>query len=114
VKERANPAAKQRALGRRVAELRRESGRTQSALAERAGVTVRYVQALEAGDYNPTFTTLLAIARGLDVPPAELLAPPTSTEPAGRGRPPGVVETGRRRRVSPSGRARRPHRKATK
>ena len=75
MKERADPAAEQRALGRRVAELRRESGRTQSALAERAGVTVRYVQALEAGDYNPTFTTLLALARGLDVNPAALFVP---------------------------------------
>jgi transcriptional regulator with XRE-family HTH domain len=113
VKERANPAAKQRALGRRVAELRRESGRTQSALAERAGVTVRYVQALEAGDYNPTFTTLLAIAWGLDVAPAELFAPPTSMEPAARGRPRGVTETGRRRRVSPSRRPRHPAGKKT-
>jgi transcriptional regulator with XRE-family HTH domain len=108
VKKRADPATEQRALGRRVAELRRESGRTQSAVAERAGVTVRYVQAVEAGDYNPTFSTLLALARGLEVAPVELFVPPMSTEPAPRGRPPGVTETERRRRVSPTGSARRP------
>jgi transcriptional regulator with XRE-family HTH domain len=66
----------------------------QSAVAERAGVTVRYVQAVEAGDYNPTFSTLLALARGLEVAPVELFVPPMSTEPAPRGRPPGVKPSG--------------------
>jgi hypothetical protein len=61
---------------------------------------VRYIQALEAGDINPTFTTLLALARGLDVDAAELLAAPKSTRPVARGRPPGVTETRKRRRVS--------------
>jgi len=102
VKKRANPVVEQRAFGRRVAELRREAGRTQSTLAERAGVTVRYVQAVEAGDHNPRLTTLLALARGLDVAPAELFVPPTNPAPAGRGRPPGVAEVERRRRVSRS------------
>jgi transcriptional regulator with XRE-family HTH domain len=77
-------------------------------------VTVRYVQALEAGDYNPTFTTLLALAFGLDVAPAELFAPPASTEPAARGRPPGVAEKERRRRVSPSAPTKRPRGRATR
>lgn len=65
-------------------------------------MTVRYVQAVEAGDHNPTFTTLLALARGLDVAPVELFVTPKSTEPAARGRPPGVAETRKRRRVSPT------------
>lgn len=107
MKERSDAAASQRALGRRVAELRRESGKTQSVLAERAGVTVRYVQALEAGDFNPTFTTLLAIARGLNTSPAELFVPPASTRPPARGRPRGVTETERRRRVNRSATSKR-------
>jgi transcriptional regulator with XRE-family HTH domain len=99
VQKRVDPVAAKRALGRRVAELRRRAGATQSALAERADVTVRYLQGLEAGDFNPTLTTLLALAFGLGVRAAELLRPPRSTKPAKRGRPPGVVETRERRRV---------------
>jgi transcriptional regulator with XRE-family HTH domain len=102
VKRRTDPAAELRFLGRRVAELRRDGGLTQSVFAERAGVTVRYIQAVEAGKINPTFTTMLALAGGLDVALADLFIPPKSTTPARRGRPPGVSETERRRRVSRS------------
>ena len=97
-----------------MAELRRGGGLTQSVLAERASVTVRYIQALEAGRINPTFTTLLALAGGLDVAPAALFLPPKSTAPAARGRPPGVIETAKRRRVSRGGSARRASAKAAR
>lgn len=89
-----------RALGRRIAELRRAQGLSQSALAESVGVGMRYVQLVESGGGNPTFTVLLDFAEVLGIPATKLFDAPKSLAPPGRGRPAGVKETRRRRRVS--------------
>ncbi|MBI2393712.1 MAG: helix-turn-helix transcriptional regulator [Deltaproteobacteria bacterium] len=75
-----------RTLGRRIAELRRDLGLTQEQLAETLGVSVRYVQYVEAGEENLTVQTLVRIANNLRVPVADLFAQPTGPK-AGPGRP---------------------------
>ncbi len=48
---------------------------TQQALADAANLSLRYIQELEAGQKQPTLTTIMWLAVGLDVTPQELLAP---------------------------------------
>lgn len=74
-------------LGRRVAELRRETGQTQADLAERLKVTSRYIQSVEAGRENLTVESLTLLASVLDAPVATLFEPPTSHAPRRPGRP---------------------------
>ncbi len=73
-----------RSVGRRVAELR--SG-TQEELAERLGVSIKYLQRIEAGRPNLTIRSLVRIANALEVPVAELFDRPESLE-SRTGRPP--------------------------
>jgi transcriptional regulator with XRE-family HTH domain len=73
-------------IGRRIAEIRRESGLTQERFAEALGVSVRYLQFCEAGDENLGVETLVKIANALNVPVIELFTPPTKPK-AGPGRP---------------------------
>jgi len=62
------------ALGRAVEELRREAGLTQEGLADRIESEFPAIGAVERGTSNPTFTSLLRLARGLDVDLSELVA----------------------------------------
>ncbi len=55
------------ALGRAVAEIRRERGVGLEELAATAGVDPRRIAALEAGRVNPGYGLLLALADGLGV-----------------------------------------------
>ena len=71
-------------LGRRVAELRAASGRTQEALAEELDVSAAYLQRVEAGAENLTVRSLVRLARHLAVDVQALFDPPAST-----GRRPG-------------------------
>lgn len=75
-----------RSVGRRVAELRRETGRTQRELAETLGVSVQYVQRIEQGRENLTLRSLAELATALAAPASELLTAPRSLAPK-RGRP---------------------------
>lgn len=61
------------AVGRRVAELRKDRGLSLSALAAAAGIGKGSLSELEAGDRNPTLATLYALAAQLEVPLASLL-----------------------------------------
>ncbi|MEZ6018442.1 MAG: helix-turn-helix transcriptional regulator [Planctomycetota bacterium] len=63
----------QRVFGKVVEGLRSFRGLTQAALAESAGVSTAAISRLEKGESNPTLTTLLGLAKGLDLTPAELL-----------------------------------------
>lgn len=62
---------------KRFRELRKQSGLTQSALAERSGLNQGTIQQFEAGRRVPGFDTLVQLANGLGVslsafdPPAE-------------------------------------------
>ena len=73
-------------VGRRIAELRRKSGRTQEELAESLRMTVQYLQRIEAGA-NLTLHSLAKIARALRVPVRALFASPKRSSPTRVGRP---------------------------
>ncbi|MBX3182690.1 MAG: helix-turn-helix transcriptional regulator [Polyangiaceae bacterium] len=77
-----------RDVGRRLAELRESRGLTQQELADHLGVSMRYVQAVEAGTQNLTLRTL---AEYLSVLGAGILAAfeaPRTRAKRRPGRPP--------------------------
>ena len=60
------------ALGQTIRRLRREADLTQEELAARAGISANYVGEIERGECNPSTLVLFALARGLNVRPADL------------------------------------------
>ena len=58
---------------------------SQEALADRTGMHRNYVGGVERGEYNLTLASILALASGLGVPAAELVA---AAEDASQGAPP--------------------------
>jgi transcriptional regulator with XRE-family HTH domain len=60
-------------LGRAVRELRARRALSQEELGFRCGMHRNYVGAVERGEVNPTFRTLMTLTRGLDVPLSRLL-----------------------------------------
>ena len=52
-----------RALGKNLNRLRMGSGLTQEKLAEKAEISLRYVQQLEAGQRNPSISTLVRLRK---------------------------------------------------
>ena len=83
----ADPDRVVRDVGRRVAELRAQEGLTQAELAEAAGVSVKYLQRIEAGGCNLTIRSLVRLASVLGTSAADLFSQPASRERR-RGRPP--------------------------
>lgn len=61
-----------RQLGAAVAELREQHGLTQAEVADRAGLRRSHLAAIERGEVDPTFVTLVRIVRAFPVPLAEL------------------------------------------
>lgn len=76
-----------RAVGARVAELRRERGMTQDALAQRLEVSTKYLQRLEHGTENLTLRTLARMASEFRISPLLLLLPPLTERKPRVGRP---------------------------
>lgn len=62
-------------FGRVLRRLRQERRLTQEELAEKAGVSSRYVALIEAGSRNPTLTVILGLAASLQVHPFRLFKP---------------------------------------
>jgi len=62
-----------RKLGRRLTQLRQQQDLTLAQLATHTGIDSRELAAIEAGETDPPITTILAICRGLGLPPAEWL-----------------------------------------
>jgi transcriptional regulator with XRE-family HTH domain len=60
------------ALGTAIRKLRHDRGLTQEALAHRSGITVGHLSKIERGVANPSWETVVAIADGLGLPPAQL------------------------------------------
>lgn len=61
-------------FGKNVAQLRRLKGLTQERLAEQLGISVRYEQSVEAGEYFPALPNLVKLRAILGVSWDELLA----------------------------------------
>jgi len=61
------------ALGRAVFEARARRGFSQEQLGFRAKLHRNYVGAVERGEINPTFRTLLGLTAALDLPLSELI-----------------------------------------
>jgi len=66
------------ALAARVRSLRHAKGWTRAALAERSGLSVRFLARIEAGDGNVSLLRLTSLADALDSSPEELLRPETA------------------------------------
>lgn len=60
-------------LGQRLRARRTELGRTLSAVAQQAGLSVPYIANLEKGRGNPTLDVVVSLAAALGITPAELL-----------------------------------------
>ncbi|MGN6256973.1 MAG: helix-turn-helix domain-containing protein [Solirubrobacterales bacterium] len=60
------------ALGRVIAEIRKEKGLKQEQLAEKAGLHETYISHIESGNRNPPWPTVVKISRALGVSIAEL------------------------------------------
>ena len=68
-----DPRAASAAFGQRLRELRAERSISQDDLAHRTDVHPTAIGRLERGSREPRLTTILRIARGLDVEPGKLL-----------------------------------------
>jgi len=78
----AMPADLLRSLGQRARARRLERGWTLREVAERSGVSPRFLVQVEAGRGNISVRRLADVARALDITPAELIAlPPDRREP---------------------------------
>ena len=66
-------------VGENVRRLRLERGLTQEELAQRVGVYQSAIGQVERGETNPLVSTLIQIARALDVEPADLLRSPEAS-----------------------------------
>lgn len=84
-----------RAIGTRVAELREQTGMTQTALAKKLGVKPNQISRLEAGERLLRAETMLLLCREFGDPVGYILG--------GQGEPPAAEfrETDRRRRPEP-------------
>ena len=66
-----SPTSKQ--MGTRIRRLRKAKGISQAALAQRAHLTRVYITRLEAGQQDPSLSTINALAKALGVPVTALL-----------------------------------------
>jgi len=68
-----DPEAASVAFGKRLRELRAEHGVSQDDLSRRTDVHPTAIGRLERGSREPRLSTILRLARGLDVEPGKLL-----------------------------------------
>ena len=71
-------------VGRRIAEYRAARGMTQERLAESIGVSVRYIQSVEAGTENLTVRSLVVYANVFRVRVGDLFRSTDRTTSGGR------------------------------
>jgi transcriptional regulator with XRE-family HTH domain len=76
-----------RAVGRRVAELRAKKALTQAELSEALGMSLKYLQRIEAGRHDVGLQLTARLATALNVDIRELFREPRKVDVI-RGRPP--------------------------
>lgn len=59
-------------IGIRIGELRKQKGLTQEKLAEKMGVSPKYLSSIERGKENPTLDMIIKLAQSMDVEIADL------------------------------------------
>jgi transcriptional regulator with XRE-family HTH domain len=67
------PSADVARLGEAIRKLRLRRGMTQQQLADKSGIDIRYLGAIERGQRNPTFAVLQGIASVLGLKTSDLL-----------------------------------------
>jgi transcriptional regulator with XRE-family HTH domain len=60
-------------LGKVIADCRRAGGKTQEDVAHAAGLSEQFLRRIESGRGNPSFLSLLAISKALDVPLVDIV-----------------------------------------
>jgi transcriptional regulator with XRE-family HTH domain len=75
-------------FGQEIRRRREAAGMTLEALAERVGLTPNYIGGIEIGKRDPSLSSVLSLARGLRVPPSDLLGGMKDLSPA-------AIEAGR-------------------
>lgn len=68
-----DPGTARIAFGLRLREVRTERGLSQEALARRTDLHTTAIRRFERGAREPRLTTILRLARGLEVPPSSLM-----------------------------------------
>ena len=61
-------------IGNKIQQFRLKTGMTQEELGEIIGTTQKYVSRIEMGNHKPYFSTIVAIAKALDIPVDSLVA----------------------------------------
>jgi len=79
----AQPVTDLASFGANLRRLRLSQNLTQEFLSHRAGVHWTLPGQVERGERNPTLKTILALSRGLDLPPAALFQVPEEPGTAG-------------------------------
>jgi transcriptional regulator with XRE-family HTH domain len=97
-----DPARVRRAVGRRVAELRVETGLTQEQLAEKLDVSLKYIQRIERGDENLTIDSLVKLGNQMKASPGAFFLAPAATGPRQSGTRPAPVPAPPKRRSNRS------------
>jgi transcriptional regulator with XRE-family HTH domain len=59
-------------IGARIKELRRSKGMSQEALAEKTGISSKYISSIERGKENPTLDTFIKLADALNIELSEV------------------------------------------
>lgn len=59
-------------VGANIRRLRKSMGLSQEALAQKAGMSMRFLAGLDRGEENPSLTYLVKLAYALEVSPADL------------------------------------------
>ena len=60
-------------IGEIIRKYRVENDMTQEQLSEKAEISLRFLQNIEAGDHAPSFSTLFRLSKALDVTPDKII-----------------------------------------
>jgi len=71
-------------IGSRIQQIRNKKRITQDHLAEKVGISSKYLSSIERGKENPTLNTILKLAQSLDVMPDEFFTQLAIEDPAKR------------------------------